>query len=142
MKNSTVRLMVSVAAVVAIALTISSGALKAQSVALKVDVPFAFHAGDSMFPAGTYFVKRQGEAIRIWDGNGHAASVLCNAVSKTSKNAAANELAFNRYGNDYFLKEVRWNGYNNARGLMKTKTEMEFAKAAQREDIQLAALAQ
>jgi len=142
MKNATVRLMITMAAVVAIALTVSSGSLKAQSVALKVNVPFAFHAGDSMFPAGTYFVKRQGEAIRIWDGNGHAAALVCNAVSKTAKNGAANELSFNRYGNDYFLNEVRWNGYSAARGLMKTKTEMEFAKAAQREDIQLAALAQ
>ena len=142
MKSAMVRMMVSVAAVTAIALTVSSGALKAQTVALKVDVPFAFHAGDSMLPAGTYFVKKQGDAIRIWDGNGHAISVLCNAVSKTSKNAAANEVAFNRYGNDYFLNEVRWDGYNTARGLMKSKTEMEFAKAAQREDIQLAALAQ
>ena len=96
MKNPTVRFMVSVAAVVAIALTISSGTLKAQSVALKVDVPFAFHAGNSMLPAGTYFVKRQGEAIRIWDGNGHAASVLCNAVSKTSKNAAAKSIPASR----------------------------------------------
>jgi len=142
MKNATVRLMVSMAVVAAIALTISSGSLMAQSRALVVNVPFSFHAGDSMLPAGTYFVKRQGEAIRIWDGNGHSASMLSNAVSKTSKNAAANELSFNRYGKDYFLNEVRWNGYSTSRGLMKTKTEMEFAKAAQREDIQLAALAQ
>jgi hypothetical protein len=120
-------------------LTISNAPLYAQSTKLKVEIPFAFHAGDSTLPAGTYIVSRQGGAIRISDGNGHNAAVVCNSIDNRAK-GATNELAFNRYSGDYFLEEVRWMGYSSAQGLMKSRTEVELAKAAEREDVKLAAL--
>jgi len=139
MKSAKNRILVSFAAVLVMGLTISNGPLHAQSTALKVEIPFAFHAGDSTLPAGTYTVTRQGDAIRITDGNGHAAAVVSNSVANRAKGATS-ELAFNRYSGEYFLEEVRWIGYNSAQGLMKSRTESELAKAAQREDVKLAAL--
>jgi hypothetical protein len=139
MKSAKNRIMVSLAAVVVMGLTISNAPLYAQSTALKVEIPFAFHAGETTLPAGTYIVTRQGDAIRLSDGNGHATSVISNSVNNPAK-GATNELAFNRYSGDYFLEEVRWIGHNSAQGLMKSRAEMELAKAARHEDVKLAAL--
>jgi hypothetical protein len=139
MKSTTGRLLVSFAAIAVIGLTIGGVPLMAQSTAMVVEVPFAFHVGESTLPAGTYTVIRQGDAIRIWDGNGHATSVISNSVANLAK-GASNELAFNRYAGEYFLEEVRWIGHSSAQGLLKSRTELELAKASQREDVKLAAL--
>jgi hypothetical protein len=139
MKSAKGRILVNLAAVAVIGLAVSNAPLQAQTVPLKVNVPFAFHVGETMLPEGTYIVTRQGDAIRISDGNGHAASVISNAIANPTK-GAANELAFNSYTGGFFLSEVRWNGYSNARGLMKTRTEQEYAKASKTEEVKLAAL--
>ena len=139
MKSTMNRLMLGFAAIVGMGLAISNSPLYAQSTPLKVEIPFAFHAGNSTLPAGTYIVVRLGGAIRISDGNGHDVAVVSNSVDNKAKGNTS-ELSFNRYSGEYFLEEVRWIGYSSAQGLMKSRMELELAKAAQREDVKLAAL--
>jgi len=139
MKSANNRLWICLLATAVIGLTVATAPLHAQTVPLRVEIPFAFHAGDSTLPAGTYVVTRQGDAIRVTDGNGHSAVIIASAIANASK-GAANEIAFNNYGGSYFLTEVRWNGYRDARGLVKSKTELELAKAAQHETVKLAAV--
>ena len=101
---------------------------QAQSVALSVNVPFAFHVGNKTLPAGTYTVLRQGEAIQISGTNGHNAFVLSNSEPNQTPEMDS-QLVFNRYGDDCFLSEVRWNGYRSSRGIAKSSTETALAKA-------------
>jgi len=100
----------------------------AQSTALSVSIPFDFHVGSKTMPAGTYIVNRQGEAIQISDAKGHTAFVISTAVPNPAS-TLDNQLVFNRYGDDCYLSEVRWLGYSNGRGLMKSTKEVELAKA-------------
>jgi len=99
----------------------------AQSSALSVSIPFDFHVGSKMLPAGTYIVNRQGEAIQISDSKGHSAFVISTAVPNPAA-TLDNQLVFNRYGEDRYLSEVRWLGYSAGRGLAKTTNEVELAK--------------
>jgi len=119
-----------IVAVAGAVLAISSvpAPLAAQSVGMRVAIPFDFHVGDKTLPAGTYIVQRQGEAIKLSDSNGHSAYVISSAV----KNPAAktdNQLVFSRYGEESFLSEVRWFGYSDARGVIKSTNEIALAKA-------------
>ena len=135
-RNSSVRSRVVLAAFAVMAVAVSNVSIKAQSLSLVVKVPFAFQAGDKTLPAGTYTVKRQGEAVRIRDASGHDASVISNAVPNRAK-GVANELTFNHYGNTYFLSEVCWSDYSSARGVQKSPTEEKLAKTAKPESVKL-----
>ena len=102
--------------------------IQAQSLAMRVNIPFQFHVGNTALPAGAYMVQKTGEAVRVSDQDGHAAMILTTAVRNRAA-AVGNQLSFHRYGNDYFLSEVRWSEYSTARGLMKSKTEIQIASA-------------
>ena len=75
----------------------------------------------------------------INDGNGHTAVVLTNAIQNRAA-GVENQIVFNRYANDYFLSEARWTGYSAARGLMKTRFELELATAMSPQPVLAAAL--
>ena len=93
---------------------------------MRVNIPFAFHVGRETLPPGIYIVRNVSNALWINDGNGHTAVVLTNAIQNRAA-GVENQIVFNRYANDYFLSEARWNGYSAARGLMKTRFELELA---------------
>jgi len=101
--------------------------LLAQTPAMSVVIPFDFHVGSKTLPSGTYIVHRQGEAIEISDSNGHSAFVISTSVPNPAAKLD-NQLVFTRYGDTSYLSEVRWLGYSNARGLIKTTNETELAK--------------
>jgi hypothetical protein len=112
--------------------------LQAQSLPMRVIVPFEFHAADKTLPAGTYTVERRGDAILISDSKGNATAVLANPVhNKASK--LDDMLVFNCYGETRFLSEVRWTGYSTARGLIETSAERRLAKVLPAEPVKLAA---
>lgn len=120
-------LVVALAGAVLAILNVPSPAL-AQSTGLSVTIPFDFHVGKAMLPAGTYIVNRQGEAIEISDSKGHTAFVISTAVPNPAANVDS-QLVFNRYGSESYLTEVRWLGYSTGRGLIKSTDEIELAKA-------------
>lgn len=131
MKYSTSRWAMFIAAVgVVTALTVGSPAAQAQTTGLHVNIPFEFHVGDRVLPPGGYMVMlRSGSALTISDGKGLSAVRLTNGVSRTDHQQTPDSvLVFVLYGNSYFLNEVRWSGYKDARSLLKSKAEIEFAK--------------
>jgi hypothetical protein len=132
MKYSNIGMKIAVAAVGAL-LTLSIAAIvEAQSTGLRASIPFEFYVGDTLLPAGTYTVTPQGTsgAISLADNAGHSASRLTNAVTGAhARSSAASALIFTVYGERHFLSEVRWSGYPPARGLVKSKMELEVAKA-------------
>src|SRR5262249_28326493 len=107
----------------------------AQATLLRMTVPFDFYFGAQKFPAGIYTVGRVGlsDAIRISDEQGRAAVAVSNATDTPRKDLAKSQVVFNRYGNTYFLSEVKWTDYPTARALPITAMEAELAKSSPRD---------
>ena len=114
--------------------------IHAQSLALQVNIPFEFHAGEKTLPAGTYTVQKRGDAIVIGDRNGNTSAVICNPIDNKAYKLHQDLVVFHRYGDERFLSEVRWSGYSTARGLVPTSAERQIAKVLPAETVKLAAM--
>jgi len=116
----------------------------AQQNAMTVNIPFAFEVGNKLLPAGEYQVRRVSsgdetvQLIRQSDGEA-STIVLTMAVERTGK-APSPSLVFNRYGNDYFLREI-WTGNTQGRLLHKSAREKELAKTTGGVGVEVALLA-
>ena len=128
-----------VAATLAVGILSNPVPVEAQSKAMKVNIPFAFHVGRETLPAGIYTVRNVANALCINDGKGHTAVILTNAIRNRAV-VVENQIVFNRYANDYFLSEARWTGYSDARGLMKSRLELELANAMSPQPVLAAAV--
>lgn len=94
---------------------------------LLADVPFDFHISGKLLPAGTYRITPLG-----------AHSVIVAAMEPAGPHAAAltnpsgggavhdrSELIFNRYGSQYFLRQVWRAGVDTGRDLPASRPERE-----------------
>jgi hypothetical protein len=113
--------------------------LHAQTLALRVNIPFEFHAGNTMLPAGTYIVEKRGDAILISDGKGHDSAVLANPTPNKAFRME-NMVVFKRYGDTHFLTEIRWRDYSTARGLLESPAQRSLAKAISAQPVNLAGI--
>lgn len=103
---------------------------------LVVNIPFAFVAGNTTFPAGEYRVQK-------WDGNSallliqcsdpiESAMVITNAT-QAKELQSESKLVFNRYDKRYFLSQVWTAGSIRGRQLLKSPREKEMAQLARSE---------
>ena len=122
------RITILVAAVAIASLTVISPLVQAQSITMRVTIPFEFYVGSTVLPAGTYFAWKSGtgDAVTITDRQGHSAFVVTNGNQRRG-GSESSEMVFKGYDNRYFLGEIRWSGYPVARSLPKTKLEQELA---------------
>src|SRR5579862_1206742 len=114
-------------AVFVIFAALSGIGLRAQDVYLRAAVPFDFHAGGKLMPAGEYMIHEQGPVVflRTWDRPGPI--LMTFGVSNRGPYRKA-QLDFNRYGNEYFLTTI-WDSYSqDGRQVRKTDREKELAK--------------
>jgi hypothetical protein len=97
---------------------------------MQADIPFEFHIGTMVLPAGHYELRpeivRGVLGITCRDCKG-AALILMNRVyaGKTPEFAT---LRFNRYDKTYFLSRVWIPEYSQGKELSKSKAELEFAR--------------
>ena len=84
-------------------------------------IPFDFTVGERLLPAGTYVITplRPGLiAVRGWKGNTLVgAMTLVTPTNEVRKNP--DKLVFHKYGNQYFLSEIR-GGLGEAAGTVST----------------------
>ena len=113
--------------------------LYAQSLALRVNIPFEFSAGQHTLPAGTYIVEKRGDVLLISDGKGNTATILSNGTRNKAYKMES-MVVFHRYGDQRFLSEVRWSDSSTARALMETPAERRLAKGIPAEPTTLAAI--
>lgn len=100
----------------------------AQTAVVRVNIPFAFTAGEQSFDAGDYVVAYDRMANRIAlhprdGGDAHYLAPHTNLYlsrSATSNNAT---LVFHKYGNSYFLRKVL--NDNETRGYYWPATDAE-----------------
>jgi hypothetical protein len=117
-----------------VALFAAATLLAQGSQTLTVQVPFGFHVGNSVLPAGGYTVYTEGptQILRLRsDDSKSSVMIQTNRVEKLSA-PGKGMLVFNKYGDEYFLSQVWKAGDNTGRELQKTKREFEVAAIARR----------
>ena len=132
MKYSNIGRMTIFAAVAAVAtLTVGALLIQAQSLTMRITIPFDFYVGDKTLPAGTYEVWRSGtsDAVSITDRNGHSAFVMTSGNARRPGATSESQMVFSGYDNRYFLDEIRWSGYPIARSVPKSKLQLQLAQA-------------
>jgi hypothetical protein len=104
----------------------------AQDVHLIARVPFEFTAGNANLPVDRYRVSRMnGHPEMLFLRGDRTGTFVRIDETRLPRNGAAPSLVFHRYGDQYFLREVRWEG--SAR-LDLPETKAERAAAERRSD--------
>jgi hypothetical protein len=97
---------------------------------MHADVPFDFHVGKKVLPAGHYEVRPQISpgvlAIRGTDGHGRMV-IITNGI-EGKKVREKGTLVFNCIGDSYFLATVWIPGYSEGRLLRESKEQRELGR--------------
>jgi len=91
---------------------VAAGPAHAQDHMVKATVPFNFTVGDRLLPSGTYTIGSRMTtpdvlAIRNWDKK---VNILSMGLANQSNPEHDNTLVFHKYGNQYYLSEIRSEG--------------------------------
>ena len=97
-------------------------------------IPFGFHVGNSMLPAGEYTVSTDTGPglvqLRSADSKS-TATVIANAV-QTYPAPKDSKLIFTKYGDEYFLSRIWRAGSDTGNELRKSRRETEVAATSRR----------
>jgi hypothetical protein len=86
---------------------IVAGHASAQEPAVKADVPFDFTAGGKLLPSGTYVITSDITMPNVIHIRNLQHNVTAfSGVNYSGKESKTGKLIFERYGNQYFLKEI------------------------------------
>jgi hypothetical protein len=106
--------------------------VEAQSSRLTANIPFDFYVGHDLLPAGKYDLRTvAGSVLRVLSENGERTAAI-STIPVWNESGRVSKLVFNRYGKTYFLSEVHWQGFSQARGLIKSPSELELARSNSR----------
>lgn len=101
--------------------------MQAETMAVKANIPFDFHVGTAVMPAGTYMIRHEGGVLRFrqHEGGNKAALTLTRPtyardVPRDSK------LTFSRYADEYFLSGLWQVGIKTGVTVPKNKREKEL----------------
>ena len=102
--------------------------LGAQSIRLQATIPFDFHIGKTLMPAGEYVVTHSEGMLwlKTYTGKPKAANVIVHGTQKGSNGGTSNKLVFNRYGEEYFLSRVYQLGETTGLAVPPGKIEKEM----------------
>jgi hypothetical protein len=101
-------------ALLAAATLIMAGRAMAQDHPVQANVPFTFMVGNGTLPAGTYVIEADSTLSNVIHivSRENGAHVMAMTMPKNSsvQKATPASLLFHRYGNSYFLSEIRYGG--------------------------------
>lgn len=101
----------------------------AQTVGLRVHIPFQFNVGDKVLPAGQYLILApQGATLKILGPNGTAALAVINEVGGQRPDGPG-MVDFNCYGQRCFLSQVWTARTETGKEVIKSALEKELASA-------------
>ena len=84
---------------------VTVGSISAQEQTVKANVPFDFTVGDKLLPAGTYMISEENPGvIKIQNSDRHVA--ILTMATADGNESKTGELVFNKYGDQYFLREI------------------------------------
>jgi hypothetical protein len=78
---------------------------RAQDHQVRVAIPFDFTFGRVLLPAGTYTISWPSQVAVVLDNGKQSAAVLRSAPAEDDS-SRADKVIFNKYGDQYFLREV------------------------------------
>jgi len=96
------------------------------------NIPFEFHVGDTVFPAGNYMVRpttSNSYLLSIRGSNRTTRMVMISSIPTEAKSMQSTKLIFHRYGSSYFLSAV-WPGFGQT-GYQLPPSKAEHAIAAE-----------
>jgi len=101
---------------------------------LVVEVPFGFHAGPSMLPAGEYTVYTDSGTglVRMRSADSKSSAIIQTNAVQSRAMSDVGKLIFHRYGDEYFLSQVWKPGSDTGRQLRVSRREMEVAANTRR----------
>jgi hypothetical protein len=102
---------VSAIALLAIASVATGTGAMAQQLGLKANIPFDFSVGNTWMPAGEYSVTSPLEGILELRSDNHSAYVASSQNSYATD--SGNKLVFDKYGDQYFLHQVRCSNHDS-----------------------------
>ncbi|HTV04557.1 MAG TPA: hypothetical protein VME86_04250 [Acidobacteriaceae bacterium] len=100
---------IATAALVAVATLFMAGSALAQDNVAKANIPFSFTVNSSVLPAGTYIISSDSSMSNVISLADRAKGVHILVLSETGPSAWANSstMVFHKYGEKYFLREIR-----------------------------------
>jgi len=101
----------------------------AETVNMKVNIPFNFVVGGATLPSGEYTVQglSLGNAISIRKSDQTATRLTLAIRCESSKTPEQSKLVFHKYGDRYFLAQIWMAGDNSGHELPKSRREAEVA---------------
>jgi hypothetical protein len=126
---------ISAIALIVAASFVTAGSAMAQDHRAQATVPFNFTVNGNSLPAGTYTVGSQVNSpnvIMITDREKNV-HLLTLAQADPNVSGTSNKLVFHRYGDQYFLSEIRCDSASMNVHLLTSKAEKR-AKAAQTQE--------
>jgi hypothetical protein len=122
---------VQMVAAIALLMMISTSA-SAQSLHSTATVPFEFRMGDKVLPAGSYTVyeeSQQGQGLlTLVDAHSKKLAVSYAFPVDSTSPAVNAQWLFHRYGDNYFLAEIRIKGRSQDQRLPVSRSEKLHAK--------------
>jgi hypothetical protein len=98
---------------------------------VKMSIPFAFVAGKKALPAGEYTIERsQLNLLTVRRSDGSATAILATTPADATSPISRTELIFNRYGDQYFLSQVRPSANTLIYRVPRSPVEERLAKSS------------
>ncbi|MCU1310468.1 MAG: hypothetical protein JWO20_1593 [Candidatus Angelobacter sp.] len=101
---------------------------------VKFDAPFAFYAGNSKLPAGSYTVTHSPDNFDVLElenaDHSQSAFVECMTVDANTAPSSDTEVTFNKYGKTDFLSHISLQGDSAEIEILRSKAEQNAAQAA------------
>ena len=113
-------------------LLLMSGLMAAQSLtssSVVAQVPFDFMVNNKIIPAGESVVRStgtDGQMLAIRNFDARQSALTASSYSQSNQAADSTVLVFKRYGNQWFLSEIRLEGSNTAYKLPESRAEAEL----------------
>jgi hypothetical protein len=109
---------------------------------LQAEVPFDFHAGKTIFPAGVYSLDIQNSGlVMIQDRRGRNSAFVGTLGIGGGPQSQDSKLVFHRRGDQYFLSELWVEGRAAGRQVIRPRTEDAEAKMASHKKVTILARA-
>jgi hypothetical protein len=128
----------------ALSMLLLGGSALAQTVHIRLTVPFDFNAGNKILPAGEYELRSAGQPdnpgmLEICRMDGQVEMYIHASDLESTSAASETKVVFRHYGNIYFLSQVWTQGTRAGWEFPKTREEISEAKNASARNVTLAA---
>jgi hypothetical protein len=108
-------------------LAVVCASLHAQTMNLRAAIPFPFHMGRAVLPAGEYTIIHSHDTLIVRNAYGGGGAALVTNAAFSMKPSENSHLSFHRYGDNYFLVSVWTQGERDGRELPKSRSEKDIA---------------